>query len=70
MPHGDTPHAHVRLMERNLAGHFSYLQRATEGMAVQERDGHVLVRSGLGFRPACEFTVYEKPAPKRPTSQQ
>jgi ribosomal protein S18 acetylase RimI-like enzyme len=34
-------------MERNMAGHFSYLARATGGMAVHDRDGLLLVDSSL-----------------------
>jgi ribosomal protein S18 acetylase RimI-like enzyme len=41
-------------MEQNLAGHFSWLQRGTEGMAVQDRGGLLLVNSGL---PCASFNV-------------
>src|SRR5262249_33053578 len=54
MRNGHPTQARIRLMEQNMAGHFSYLQRATEGMAVQDRDGCVLVSSGL---PCDSFNV-------------
>jgi ribosomal protein S18 acetylase RimI-like enzyme len=54
MPTGNTPQARIRLMEQNMAGHFSWVQRATGGMAVQERHGWLLVNSGL---PCDSFNV-------------
>jgi ribosomal protein S18 acetylase RimI-like enzyme len=44
----------IRLLEQNLAGHLSWLPRATAGMAVQDGDGWLLVRSGL---PCDSFNV-------------
>jgi hypothetical protein len=41
------PQARIRLMEQNMAGHFSWLQRATKGMAVHGQEGWLLVNSGL-----------------------
>jgi hypothetical protein len=54
MQNGDPPHARIRLMEQNMVGHFSYLPRATGGMAVQDRDGCLLGSSGL---PCDSFNV-------------
>src|SRR5262245_51722574 len=45
---------HIHRMEENLAGHFSWLPRATPGMAVEERDGLLLASSGL---PCDSFNV-------------
>lgn len=44
----------TRLMEENLVGHFSALARATPGMVVTERDGCLVVDSGL---PCDTFNV-------------
>src|SRR5215472_14283778 len=46
--------ARICLLEQNMASHFSYLQRATEGMVVQDRAGCLLVSSGL---PCDSFNV-------------
>jgi ribosomal protein S18 acetylase RimI-like enzyme len=54
MQYTDTRHAHIALMQQNMAGHFSCLQRATEEMAVQDRDGCMLVDSGL---PSDTFNI-------------
>jgi ribosomal protein S18 acetylase RimI-like enzyme len=54
MPSEDPIHGHIRRMQENMAGHFSYLQRATEGMTVEEGDGWLLVNSGL---PSDTFNI-------------
>jgi hypothetical protein len=37
----------MEAMEENLAGHVSFLQRRLDGMMVDEREGLILVDSGL-----------------------
>lgn len=41
------PTALMRVMEENLAGHVSFLQRQLDGMTVEEDDGLMIVDSGL-----------------------
>ncbi|HXV64720.1 MAG TPA: GNAT family N-acetyltransferase [Vicinamibacteria bacterium] len=63
-----SPSALMEAMEENLLNHVTFLQRRLEGMTVEERDGLVIVDSGLGsdtFNKILHARLWEAHADER-----